>query len=226
MIYHRANVLRTGIRYGFFGRILDHFEKIFFHRRGHGPYFSLLVSWVILGGRLGYVLFYDFGYYLSHPVDVLRVWKGGMSFHGGTIGVLLAMWYVSKTERISYLRIADSVTSVLPIGLGLGRVANFLNNELYGYAPYDGPFAMYVTGVGHFPSPLLEALLEGPILFCILFYVAKKFPFPGSVSSSFLVTYAIFRISVEFVRLPDVQLGYFFSFVTMGQLLSLPMLVA
>lgn len=148
-----------------------------------------------------------------------------MSFHGGVIGVLLAMWYVARAERVSYLKIADAVTSVLPIGLGLGRVANFLNNELFGYAPYSGPFAMLKNGVGHFPSPLLEAVLEGLVLFVCLWLVARKFRFPGSVASAFLVLYAIFRILVEFVRTPDAQIGYLFSFVTMGQILSLPMLL-
>ena len=104
-------------------------------------------------------------------------------------------------------------------------MANFLNNELFGYAPYSGPFAMVRNGVGHFPSPLLEAVLEGPVLFACLFYVARRFRFPGATASAFLVIYAVFRIGIEFVRLPDAQIGYVFSFVTMGQILSVPMLV-
>lgn len=133
---------------------------------------------VLLGGRLGYVLFYNLSYYLSHPVEILQTWHGGMSFHGGVIGVIIAMIFFSKMHRKSFLIIADSVTSILPIGLGLGRIGNYLNGELLGFANYTGPFSVEKNGVSYFPSPLLEAVLEGVVLFIILNFLLRKNMFP------------------------------------------------
>lgn len=115
---------------------------------------------VFLGGRLGYVLFYNLSYYLAHPVEILYTWQGGMSFHGGVIGVILAMLLFTRVHWKSFLVIADSVTSILPIGLGLGRIGNYINKELLGFTPYNGLFAVEKNGLSYFPSPLLEAVLE------------------------------------------------------------------
>ncbi|MDD3793565.1 MAG: prolipoprotein diacylglyceryl transferase [Candidatus Gracilibacteria bacterium] len=182
---------------------------------------------VVLGGRFGYIFFYDFSNYLSNPVDIIKVWEGGMSFHGGVLGVILAMIIFSKKYKIGFLKLADQITLVLPIGLGLGRIGNYLNKELLGYSGYDGFLAVYLNNVGYFPSPLLEAFLEGFILFLILNYLyIKKILKKGQIASLFLVFYAIFRIFVEvFFRQPDVQIGYILGFFTMGQLLSIPMLI-
>lgn len=165
---------------------------------------------VFLGGRLGYVLFYNPGYYLEHPLEIPMTWKGGMSFHGGVVGVILAMWWYAKKYREPFLKTADEVTLILPIGIMLGRIANYVNGELFGFAPYSGPFAMVVDGVPHFPSPLLEALLEGPVLFAILAYAASRNLRPGMVATTFLGAYAAFRILIEFFRMPDAQIGYVF----------------
>ncbi|MDD5197641.1 MAG: prolipoprotein diacylglyceryl transferase [Candidatus Gracilibacteria bacterium] len=179
---------------------------------------------VLLGGRIGYVLFYNLPYYLAHFVEILYTWQGGMSFHGGVIGVILAMIFFARMHRKSFLIIADSVTSILPIGLGLGRIGNYLNGELLGFANYIGPFAVEKNGVSYFPSPLLEATLEGVVLFGILFLLRQKNIFSGKIASSFLIWYGIFRFCIEFVRTPDVGLGYLAFGLTMGQILSIPMI--
>ncbi|MDD5377304.1 MAG: prolipoprotein diacylglyceryl transferase [Candidatus Gracilibacteria bacterium] len=179
---------------------------------------------VLLGGRLGYVLFYNFPYYLSHPLEILQTWKGGMSFHGGVIGVIIAMLLFALMYKKSFLIIADNVTSILPIGLGLGRIGNYLNGELLGFSPYTGPLAVIKDRVSYFPSPLLEALLEGVVLFSILYLLMKKNRFPGKIATSFLIWYGVFRFCIEFVRTPDAGLGYLAFGLTMGQILSIPMI--
>ncbi|HBB26868.1 TPA: prolipoprotein diacylglyceryl transferase [Candidatus Gracilibacteria bacterium] len=180
---------------------------------------------VLLGGRLGYVLFYNLPHYLAHPIEILYTWHGGMSFHGGVIGVVIAMILFTRIHKKSFLSISDHVTSILPIGLGLGRIGNYLNGELLGFANYTGPFAVEKNGISYFPSPLLEATLEGVILFGILYFLSKKKMFSGKIASSFLVWYGIFRFSIEFIRTPDVGLGYLTFGLTMGQILSIPMIL-
>jgi len=180
---------------------------------------------VLLGGRFGFVLFYHLPYYLAHPIEILYTWQGGMSFHGGVIGVIIAMILFARIHRKSFLLIADQVTSILPIGLGLGRIGNYVNGELLGFANYTGPFAVIQNGVSYFPSPLLEAVLEGVILFLILNYLLKKHPFPGKIASSFLLWYGVFRFCIEFVRTPDAGIGYLALGLTMGQILSIPMIM-
>lgn len=185
---------------------------------------------VIIGGRLGSALFYNLPYYLEHPLDLFKIWQGGMSFHGGLIGVVLAMaWYGYKAEK-GFFTISDFIAPVVPIGLGCGRIGNFINAELWG-APSSVPWAMIFPGqaaggVPRHPSQLYEALLEGLLLFIILWFYSVK-PRPKmAVSGLFLFAYGIFRCSVEFVREPDAHLGYLaFDWVTMGQVLSLPMIM-
>lgn len=188
---------------------------------------------IILGGRIGYILFYDISYFLSHPEQILQIWKGGMSFHGGLVGAISGIYIASKRIKIPFLQIADQAAIITPIGLFFGRISNYLNNELYGFSPYNGPFPMMVHDVAHFPSPLLEAALEGIILGIILFVVDKKIhgsssnqgKLVGIIGGLFLLIYGIFRIFIEFFRLPDIQIGYIFHFITLGQLLSIPLII-
>lgn len=182
----------------------------------------------ILGGRLGYVLFYQFEYYLSQPLEALQIWHGGMSFHGGMLGVIIATWLFVKSRKLSFLAFSDVLACVTPIGLGLGRLANFVNGELYGRVT-DVSWGVVFPGGGDLarhPSQLYEATLEGVILFGIMMILVRV-PFiykrPGFLSGIFLSTYAIMRFGVEFFREPDEQLGFLFAGATMGQLLSIPM---
>lgn len=180
---------------------------------------------VLLGGRFWYVLFYNLPHYLAHPIEILQTWQGGMSFHGWVIGVIIAMMFFAHNHKKPFLVIADHVTSILPIGLWLGRIGNYLNKELLGFTPYTGPFAVMKDGLSYFPSPLLEAGLEGIILFIILYFLGKKNIFPGKTATSFLIWYWLFRFSIEFIRTPDVWLGYLSMGLTMGQILSIPMVI-
>ena len=185
---------------------------------------------VIIGGRLGSVLFYNLPYYLDHPVDIFKINQGGMSFHGGLIGALLAMvWFARKTNS-GFFNVIDFIATVVPVGLGCGRIGNFINGELWG-APSALPWAMIFPdpragGIARHPSQLYEALLEGLLLFIILWLYSSK-PRPMmAVSGLFLLGYGVFRFSVEFVRVPDAHIGYLaFGWVTMGQVLSFPMII-
>jgi phosphatidylglycerol:prolipoprotein diacylglycerol transferase len=183
---------------------------------------------VILGGRLGYVLFYNFAYYLKHPLEIFFIWSGGMSFHGGLLGVITAMWLYGRRTNRGFFRVADFVALLTPLGLGAGRLGNFINHELWGRVT-DVPWGMVFANAGplpRHPSQLYEFLLEGVVLFIILWIHARRPRPPASVSGLFLFCYGIFRFIVEFVREPDAQLGYLaFGWVTMGQVLSLPMIL-
>lgn len=186
---------------------------------------------VILGGRLGYVLFYKPGYYLANPQEALFLWHGGMSFHGGLIGVLLAIYFFARRHKIPVLALGDIVACVTPIGLFFGRIANFINGELFGRET-DVPWGMVFPNGGpvpRHPSQLYEAMFEGLILFCITAAVARRREWrerPGFVGGVFLAGYAVARMSGELFREPDSFLGFVFGPFTMGQLLSLPMLIA
>jgi len=183
---------------------------------------------IIIGGRLGSVLFYNFPQYLEHPLDVFKIWQGGMSFHGGLLGVIAAMiWFARKTESGTF-KVLDFIAPVVPIGLGCGRIGNFINGELWG-APSDLPWAMIFPNAGalpRHPSQLYEAFLEGLILFIILWLFSAK-PRPTmSIAGLFLLGYGVFRFAVEFVRIPDSHIGYLaFDWLTMGQILSFPMIM-
>jgi len=184
---------------------------------------------VLLGGRLGYVFFYKPLDYLNDPLSILKVWEGGMSFHGGLLGVMLGIWYFTKSRKISIHRFSDYVACVVPIGLFFGRVANFINGELWG-AESDLPWAMkFPTGgnVGRHPTQLYEAMLEGMVLFLVLNFLMRRTHarhYPGMIVGSFFMGYGFFRYMIEFVRVPDAQYGYFWDLISMGQILSLPMM--
>ncbi len=181
---------------------------------------------IILGGRLGYVLFYKPGYYLANPAEIVFVWQGGMSYHGGMLGVIGAVLLFARQRKIRLLALGDAVACAVPIGLFFGRLANFINGELWG-KPAELPWTFIVNGTARHPSQLYEALLEGVALFVILwFYSSKPRPYLA-VSAMFLLFYGIFRFAVEFVRLPDKDPGYLaYGWVTMGQVLSAPMILA
>lgn len=200
---------------------------------------------VILGGRLGYILFYDFAQWLSDPLVLLRIWEGGMSFHGGLLGVLTAMLLFARRHGLGFLQITDFIAPLVPVGLFFGRIGNFINGELWG-APTGLPWGMQVPCVSHIdlclnklglspatelspslhPNQLYEAGLEGIVLFGLLWMYSTR-PRPvGAVSGLFLLGYGCFRFLIEFVRMPDTQLGYLaFGWLTMGQVLSAPMIV-
>lgn len=183
---------------------------------------------VILGGRLGYVAFYKPGYYLEHLAEIPAVWQGGMSFHGGFLGVVAGMWLFARTHRKHWLDVTDAIAPLVPLGLACGRLGNFINGELWGRAT-DVPWAMIfpqVDRVARHPSQLYEFALEGVALFLILWrYSAQPRP-RGAVSALFLIGYGAFRFGVEFTREPDSFLGFLAGGMTMGQWLSLPMIVA
>ena len=187
---------------------------------------------VVLGARIGYVLFYGDGYHLSHPLEILAFNQGGMSFHGGLVGLLIGGAVAARMTRIPFLTLADLGSIAAPIGLFFGRCANFVNGELWG-APTDGPLGVVFGGAAgmmpRHPSQLYEAVLEGIVIFCVLFALSRKRP-PrpqGTFLGAFLVLYGIFRFLIEFVREPDVQLGYLWGgWLTMGQVLSAPLIVA
>ena len=183
---------------------------------------------VIVGGRLGYVFFYKFGEYIAEPWKIFFVWEGGMSFHGGFLGVIIALWWYARAHQLRWLAVTDFIAPLAPLGLAAGRLGNFINAELWG-RPTDVPWAMIfpnVDGVPRHPSQLYEFLLEGIVLFVVLWWIAAK-PRPrGAVSACFLVGYGVFRFGVEFTREPDSFLGLLAFGFSMGQWLSLPMVFA
>ena len=186
---------------------------------------------IILGGRLGSVIFYNLPYYLQHPIEVFYIQQGGMSFHGGLIGVFVAVWFFCHKFNNPFFKVTDFIAPVVPIGLGSGRIGNFINGELWG-APSDLSWAMIFPaeaagGIARHPSQLYEAFLEGLVLFIILWLFSAR-PRPvRAISGLFLLGYGSFRFAVEFVRLPDAHIGYLaFDWLTMGQILSIPMILA
>lgn len=190
-----------------------------------------VVFGLIIGGRLFYVIFYGNGYYWEHPLEILATNHGGMSFHGGFAGALIGGALVCRMLKINPMTIADLAVIGAPLALGLGRCANFVNGELWG-KPTDLPWGVVFGGAAgdtpRHPSQLYEALLEGVVLFCVLYALSRKRPprVQGTFLGTFAVGYGIARFLVEFVRVPDAQLGYLFGPITMGQLLSVPVIVA
>ena len=217
-------LVRRQIREYKYQQLAEHFENLNL----------VLILGVVIGGRLGYVLFYNFSYYLAHPLEIPATWTGGMSFHGACLTLLIAGWIFCRKNKLDFWKSADIYIATLPIGLGLGRIGNFINGELYGRAT-DIPWAMVFPGGGPFPrhpSQLYESLLEGVVLFTILWSVRNK-PWQknnswphGSITALFLIGYGCVRIVVENFREPDQQVGYLFDLFTMGQLLSGLMVVS
>lgn len=190
-----------------------------------------LITWsaigVLAGGRLGYILFYDFSWYLANPLRIFAVWEGGMSFHGGLIGVIAMTWLFSRKNKVPFMELGDSAALAAPIGLGFGRIGNFINGELFGRVT-DVPWAMVFPGqtLPRHPSQLYESFLEGLVLFLILWTLDRKKPPVGVLSGVFLTGYGTFRFLVEFFREPDSHIGYILGVFTRGQLLSLPVVLA
>ncbi|MBU6234504.1 MAG: prolipoprotein diacylglyceryl transferase [Alphaproteobacteria bacterium] len=189
-----------------------------------------IVAGVILGGRLGYALIYNPVLYLHNPADILKLWQGGMSFHGGFAGVLVAVALWARKNKLAFLTVTDVAAAVTPIGLFFGRIANFVNGELYGRVT-TAPWGIIFPNGGplpRHPSQLYEAILEGLVLFAVLLVLARRrdaWSQEGLLSGTFLIGYALSRMTVEMVREPDTQIGYLFGNLTMGQLLSLPLLI-
>ena len=183
---------------------------------------------VILGGRIGYVLFYQWDYFLADPLYLFQIWQGGMSFHGGLLGVILAVYIFSRKTNKSFLRVGDFVAPLVPIGLGMGRLGNFINAELWGRQT-DVPWAMVFPKdslqLPRHPSQLYEFFLEGVVLFFVLYVITRKPRSLGLASGTFLIGYGVFRTIVEFFREPDAHLGLYFSFISKGQILSIPMIL-
>ena len=187
-------------------------------------YLTYLIFGVILGGRLGYVIFYDINYYLNNFLDIFKIWQGGMSFHGGLLGVIIVSFIFAKKNNQNPFKYLDIVSLVAPIGIFFGRIANFINSELYGVEtnlPWAVKF-IQVDDLFRHPSQLYEAFFEGILLFLILIYFKNRgfLKIPGYISGFFLIFYSIFRFIIEFFRVPDEHLGYLFLNLTMGQIIS------
>ena len=190
---------------------------------------TYIIIAIILGGRLGYVVFYNFEYFILNPIEILKVWKGGMSFHGALIGIILATIIFSAKRKIKTLFFLDIIACVSPIGIFFGRIANFINGELVGKVTnvYWGVIFPKIDNLTRHPSQLYEAFLEGILLFLVMnFLYSKKNYKIGSCSSSFLIFYGVFRISAEFFREPDIEVGYLIGSISMGMLLSVLMIFA
>ena len=186
-------------------------------------FISFLIIGIILGGRIGYICFYNPSYYFENPIETIKVWKGGMSFHGAVIGILLASYVFSKNNKVNNFKLLDLISAASPIGIFFGRISNFINSELYGKTTdfFLSVKFIKIDNLYRHPSQLYEAFFEGIILFIILKIFYKKYnKYPGKVSAIFLILYSLFRFLIEFVREPDHQLGYLFLNLSMGQLLS------
>lgn len=192
---------------------------------------------IIAGGRLGYVLFYDFPYFANHPIEIFKIWDGGMSFHGGLIGTTLMLTLFAKRNKIAFWSLFDLIATCAPVGFGVVRICNFINSELWGRVttvPWavrfpNGGYDIYGNLLARHPSQLYESFLEGFVLFIILCFASlklKSFKYPGLSTGIFLFFYGLFRIFVEFFRQPDAQLGFLFdNWLTMGMLLSMPLVI-
>ena len=187
-------------------------------------YITYIILGIIVGGRLGYVLLYNFGYYSNNLIEIFKIWQGGMSFHGGLIGIILVSIYFAKKNKHNVFKYLDIIAIVAPIGIFFGRIANFINSELYGFEtslPWAVKF-IKVDNLYRHPTQLYEAFFEGIILFLILIILRGRgfLKTPSIISSAFLIFYSIFRFIIEFFRVPDEQLGYLLFNLTMGQIIS------
>ena len=206
--------------------IRNYYHK--FDEKNIDDFLTWAVLGVILGGRMGYIVFYNFDFYANNPIEIIKIWQGGMSFHGGLIGLVFSIFLFSSLNKISFIILSEIVASCAPIGLFLGRIANFINGELYG-KPTNGEWGVIfdkTTMIPRHPSQLYEAFFEGIIIFFIIFFLYKskkyKIFYPSSI---FLILYSLFRIFIEFFREPDEHIGFIFGYFTLGQLLSIPMII-
>mgnify|MGYP001166740660 FL=1 len=186
---------------------------------------------ILVGGRIGYITFYNIEYYFNNPFKIFYLWEGGMSFHGGVIGIVISIFLFSTKNNIKFLSLTDLIATAAPIGIFLGRISNFLNGELWGRAsemPWAVKFSKCGGNIYRHPSQLYEAILEGVILFIILYFCITKFKHlenPGKITGLFCIFYALFRIISELYREPDFQIGFILANLTMGMLLSIPLLI-
>ncbi len=205
-------------------------KEKFLSEKAYDDWMIWAVLSVILGGRFGYVFFYNAEYFLHHPLEIFAFWQGGMSFHGGLLGSIFGMWIFAKKYKINYLQLTDVLAVAAPVGLFFGRLANFMNMELYGRVTGSN-FGIVFPNAGDLPrhpSQLYEALLEGILSFVILISVhhfSKRAKQQGFLSGLFLILYGSFRILIENFREPDEQIGFLFAHITMGQILSLPLIL-
>ena len=208
-------------------------KKIFIEsyelREKFDDYITFLIIGVIVGGRLGYVIFYNFDYYSNNVFEIFKIWQGGMSFHGGLLGVIITtIWFAKKNDQDPYIYL-DVVSYVAPIGIFFGRIANFINSELYGKETdlFWGVKFVKIDNLYRHPSQLYEAFFEGILLFIILMYLRSKIStkIPGFISAIFLIIYSIFRFVIEFLRVPDEHLGYILFDLSMGQIISFIFLI-
>jgi|TARA_B110000238_G_scaffold201063_1_gene254400 phosphatidylglycerol:prolipoprotein diacylglycerol transferase len=201
----------------------------FIHPDQVSDFLFYAVLGVIIGGRVGSVIFYNFDHFLANPLYIFKIWEGGMSFHGGLIGVLIATWLYQSKRQWGFFRLSDFIAPLVPLGLGFGRIGNFINGELWG-RPTESAWGMIfplVDNLERHPSQLYQAMLEGVMMFIVLWVYSAKPRATGSVSGWFLILYGAFRFIVEFARQPDGHLGFIaFNWLTMGQLLSVPMIAA
>lgn len=227
--YALAYVSGILLGYGLLSRLEKRWP--FFDLKARDDIVLYAVLGILLGGRLGFVLFYHPLYFMANPGHIFMLWEGGMSFHGGTLGVLASFWFFARKHKLPWLRVMDRLALVAPIGLFLGRCANFINGELYGRVT-DSAFGMVFPTGGpepRYPSQLFEATAEGLVLFAALYVLVRYFKgweAPGRVGGAFLLGYGLARFSMEFFRQPDANLGYVFYWATMGQLLCIPMMLA
>ena len=225
--YALAYIIGIALAYILFRRLVrDKNSGVALSKKQYDDFLTYIVFGVIIGGRLGYVLFYNLPYFLSNPLEIFMVWHGGMSFHGGLIGVIIANFLFSRSVHVNGWRMLDLVATVTPIGLFCGRIANFINMEVMGRAT-DMPWGVVFRGVSQIPrhpSPLYEAASEGILLFIIMILLYTKTnlkKYPGALTGIMGMLYAVFRVVCEFFRAPDTQIGFLTSWgLTMGQLLS------
>ena len=229
--YSLAYILGFLIGWKFGKKIINHILKktnLKFNLNDFDDLITYLIISIILGGRLGYVIFYNLEFYLANPLSVIKVWEGGMSFHGALIGIIIGTYLFSRKKNIPTFFLLDVIACVSPVGIFLGRIANFINGELYGKVTMGswGVIFPAVDMLPRHPSQLYEALLEGLVLFLILNIVIFKKYELANCSILFLIIYGIFRIISEFFREPDIQVGYLFNLLSMGTILSFIMIVA
>jgi len=220
-----------GIILGFvYLRKLNKLKPVIFNDNALDDIIIYAVLGIILGGRFGYIFFYSMDSFLSNPTILLQIWKGGMSYHGGMLGLIIALYFLARKHKLHFIRTLDLVTCVAPIGLFFGRIANFINAELVGRTT-DAPWGVifpYTNGEPRHPSQLYEAALEGILLFIIMSVLVRINSIrtkPGMLGGIFIALYGVIRIFIEFFREPDQHLGYYYTYFTMGQFLSLPMII-